>query len=298
MVRIELEKLKLNWELQSIEFSQALNFLLQNHYSLPNSRFILNFSRVLSVCRPSVHRSVCLHMMWTSRVQSVPGFPGSSLALGCLSNTGSLCWASAHWTSQGPHIHKGMFGWIRYTATHTPLLCLFDSTNVIWHLNWVREVPVWAQTVDGDSSREPLHYPAEATETIRNNKCSMSWWWGVWRKGTNSFRRLKPHILSPFNRRRIFELKRAVCPSGTFVLMSLCASARFVVSEQWSIPVSKCLLFQLQSAGLPAVSLSVRLSGCLPSNFPSACRGRRLFLEAGWRVTASAATARVSEQQV
>lgn len=67
------------------------------------------------------------------------------------------------------------------------------------------------------------------------------------------------------------------------------------MSEQWSIPVSKCLLFQLQSAGLPAVSLSVRLSGCLPSNFPSACRGRRLILEAGWQVTASAATASESE---
>lgn len=33
----------------------------------------------------------------------------------------------------------------------------------------------------------------------------VSWWQGVWRKGTDSFCRLKPHILSPFYRRRIFE---------------------------------------------------------------------------------------------
>lgn len=115
---------KLNWELQSIEFSQAPNFLLQHHYSRPNSCVhseLLPSSFCLYVCL-SVRPSVWLPMMWTTWVQSVPGFPGSSLALGCLSNTGSLCWAAAHWTSQGPHIHKGMFGWIRYTATHTASL--------------------------------------------------------------------------------------------------------------------------------------------------------------------------------
>lgn len=108
---------------------------------------------------------IVLRVTWTSSliwVQSVPGFPGS-LALGCLSNTASLCWTAAHWTSQGPHVHKGMFGWIRYIATHTPLVCLFDSTNVIWHLNWVREVPVsrWTGIRPGNSSiilvlRRPL----------------------------------------------------------------------------------------------------------------------------------------------
>lgn len=123
---------------------------------------------------------IVLCVTWTSSliwVQSVPGFPGS-LAQGCLSNTASLCWTAAHWTSQGPHVHKGMFGWIRYIATHTPLVCLFDSTNVIWHLNWVREVPVvhWAQPVDGDPSRELFDYsgPEEAAETVRNSK--PKWW--------------------------------------------------------------------------------------------------------------------------
>ena len=64
-----------------------------------------------------------LSASWTSTliwVQSVQGLPGS-LALCCLSNTGSLCFTAAQWTLQGPHRHKGMFGWIRYTATH----CLF-----------------------------------------------------------------------------------------------------------------------------------------------------------------------------
>lgn len=123
---------------------------------------------------------IVLCVTWTSSliwVQSVPGFPGS-LAQGCLSNTASLCWTAAHWTSQGPHVHKGMFGWIRYIATHTPLVCLFDSTNVIWHLNWVREVPVvhWAQPADGDPSRELFDYsgPEEAAETVGNSK--RKWW--------------------------------------------------------------------------------------------------------------------------
>lgn len=134
---------------------------------------------LMSSFRTSPQRLVCdVHPV--SSGSSVPGFPGS-LALGCLSNTASLCWTAAHWTSQGPHVHKGMFGWIRYIATHTPLVCLFDSTNVIWHLNWVREVPVvrWAQTVDGDPSRELLHYsgPEEAAETVRNSKST--WRWGV-----------------------------------------------------------------------------------------------------------------------
>lgn len=64
-----------------------------------------------------------LSASWTPTliwVQSVQGLPGS-LALCCLSNTGSLCFMAAQWTLQGPHRHKGMFGWIRYTATH----CLF-----------------------------------------------------------------------------------------------------------------------------------------------------------------------------
>lgn len=126
---------------------------------------------------------IVLRVTWTSSliwVQSVPGFPGS-LALGCLSNTASLCWTAAHWTSQGPHVHKGMFGWIRYIATHTPLVCLFDSTNVIWHLNWVREVPVvrWAQPVNGDPSWELFDSsgPEEAAERDRNSE--HTWWWGV-----------------------------------------------------------------------------------------------------------------------
>lgn len=169
---------------------------------------ILNFSRVLSV-RPSVRPSVRL-FAYDVDVQGpeCPWLPWQQPGTGLLvKHRFPLLSSSTLDLAGASHPQRNVWMDPLHSHTHTPLLCLFDSTNVIWHLNWVREVPVWAQTVDGDSSREPLHYPApaEATETIRNNKCSMSWWWGVWRKGTNSFRRLKPHILSPFYRRRIFE---------------------------------------------------------------------------------------------
>lgn len=41
------------------------------------------------------------------------------------------------------------------TQPHTLLVCLFDSTTVIWHLNWVREVLVVlrGRTVDKEAAR-------------------------------------------------------------------------------------------------------------------------------------------------
>lgn len=166
---------KLNWELRGIEFTQALNFLLQHLCSLPNSCVhsqLLPSSSCLSVCL-SVRSSVCI---WC-------GHPGSRVSQASL----AAAWHWAACQTQVPFVeqqHTGPRRGLTYTKEcldgsvtqpHTPLLCLFDSTNVIWHLNWVREVPVvlWAQTVDGDSSRELLHYsgPAQATEAIRNNMC-------------------------------------------------------------------------------------------------------------------------------
>lgn len=151
---------RLNWELQSIEFLQSLNFPWQQHYSLPNM-FILNFSPVLSVClcvRPSIRLSVSI---WC-------GHPGSRVSKVSL----AAAWHWAACQTQVPFVEQQYTGPRRgltytkecldgsVTQPHTPLFCLFDSTKVIWHLNWVREVPVvlCAQTVDGDSSRELLHY--------------------------------------------------------------------------------------------------------------------------------------------
>lgn len=168
---------KLNWELHGIEYTQALNCLLQHLCSLPTSCVhsqLLPSSSCLSGCLSVcqwIHPSVCI----------LCGHPGSRVSQASLA-------AAWHWAACQTQVlfveqrHIGPRRGLTYTKEcldgsvtqpHTPLLCLFDSTNVIWHLNWVREVPVvlWAQTEDGDSSTELFHYscPAQATETIRNN---------------------------------------------------------------------------------------------------------------------------------
>lgn len=168
---------KLNWELHGIEFeftSTELSFatpLLTSYLMCPFSTSPQLFLSVwVSVC-PLIRPSVCI----------LCGHPGSRVSQASL----AAAWHWAACQTQVPFVeqqHTGPRRGLAYTKecldgsvtqSHTPLLCLFDSTNVIWHLNWVREVPVvlWAQTEDGDSSRELFHYSGavQATETIRNN---------------------------------------------------------------------------------------------------------------------------------
>lgn len=76
--------------------------------------------------------------------------------------------------------------------------------------------------------------------------------------------------------------------------------AHFVVSEQWSIPVSNDFLWEVTAISTPehwaACGLSVCRSGCLPSSFPSTLRGRRHF-RGDRRVTASVAKPRAPRRQ-
>lgn len=184
-------KVELRTSWHRIYTSTELSFatpLLTSYLMCPFSTSPQLFLSVwVSVCL-SVDPSICLHIMWTSWVQSVPGFLGSSLALGCLSNTGSLCWAAAHWTSQGPHIHKGMFGWIRYTATHTASLPVWlHKRNLTSKLGQGGS----CCTLSPDRGRRfiqralPLFWSCTGHWNNQEQYVFVSRWQGVWRKGTD-----------------------------------------------------------------------------------------------------------------
>lgn len=130
-------------------------------------------------------QSVCLSLSWTSSliwVQSVPGFSGS-LALSCLSNTGSLCLTATHWTLQGPHIHKGMFGWIHYTATHTACLPVWlHNSNLTSKLGQGGSCTTWrldsgqgGNQRRGNASRTMTglgRWLSESLKIVKNNNCT------------------------------------------------------------------------------------------------------------------------------
>lgn len=70
--------------------------------------------------------------------------------------------SAVHWTLQGPHIHKGMFGWIRYTATHTACLPVWlHNSNLTsklgqWGSRRFLEAGQWIRRQSGGNARETV----------------------------------------------------------------------------------------------------------------------------------------------
>lgn len=108
---------------------------------------------VLSVCMSEAHErdvlsqvgSECPGLLWQPRVG--PGF-------GLLDKHRFplLCQLHTEPCRGLTHTKECLDGSV--TQPHTRLVCLFDSTTVIWHLNWVREVLVAprGRTVDKETA--------------------------------------------------------------------------------------------------------------------------------------------------
>lgn len=89
---------------------------------------------------------------------------------------------ATHWTLWGPHVHKGMFGWIHYTATHTARLPVWvhdsNQTSKLGQRGSCSAVVGWAEGKEAARGRETLERQSNCSgsggsqaETFKCTRC-------------------------------------------------------------------------------------------------------------------------------